>query len=103
NEWLRPYVYQTVTGEPGIDDAIAGLALAFGIDHILIDRGRPTDPAKSLYCSTTAITRGKPAWTVEDGDLGSTAAECVAQGVRWRRGVVGCGRTWGGGRAVRKR
>src|SRR5882757_9613001 len=67
NEWLRPYVYENVTGRPSMDDAIAGLALAFGIDHILVDRGRPTDPARSLYCSTTAITRGKPALTIESG------------------------------------
>jgi predicted deacylase len=88
NEWLRPYVYQTVTGDPGIDDAIAGLALAFGIDHILIDRGRPTDPAKSLYCSTTAITRGKPAMTVESGYLGSTDPVCVSQIVQGIYGVL---------------
>ena len=58
NEWLRPYVYQAVTGQPQIDAAIARLVLAFGIDHVVVDRNRPTDPARSLYCSTTAITRG---------------------------------------------
>src|SRR5258708_962751 len=57
NESLRPYVYQTVTGNQKMDDAMARMALAFGIDHIVVDRNRPTDPARSLYCSTTAITR----------------------------------------------
>ena len=77
NEWLRPYVYQTVTGDPKMDEAIRGLTLALGIDHILVDRGRPTDPARSpCYCSTsTAITRGKPALTVESGYLGTSDPE----------------------------
>ena len=88
NEWLRPYVYQTVTGHPAMDDAIAGLALAFGIDHILVDRGRPTDPARSLYCSTTAITRGKPALTIESGYLGMSDPQSVEQIVSGIHGVL---------------
>ena len=88
NEWLRPYVYQTVTGHPAMDDAIAGLALAFGIDHILVDRGRPTDPARSLYCSTTAITRGKPALTVESGYMGTSDPESVRQIISGIHGVL---------------
>jgi predicted deacylase len=85
NESLRPYVYQAVTGEAKMDAVIARLCLAFGIDHILIDRGRPTDPAQSLYCSTTAITRGKPAIVIESGMLGMTDAasvQCIVNGVR---------------------
>src|SRR5882724_6701159 len=54
NESLRPYLYQSETGEPAMDAKIAGMVLAFGMDHIVIDRGRPTDPEASLYCSTTA-------------------------------------------------
>jgi predicted deacylase len=88
NESLRPYVYQMVTGNRALDDAIAQLALAFGIDHILVDRNRPTDPGQSVYCSSTAITRGKPAMTVESGGLGRTDAECVAQIVNGVRGVL---------------
>ena len=41
NESLRPYVYQTVTADERMNETIARLALAFGIDHIVIDRGRP--------------------------------------------------------------
>ncbi len=77
NEWLRPYVYQNVTGNAPIDSAIARLVMAFGIDHVVVDRDRPTDPARSLYCSTTAITRGKPAMTIESGSLGMTDEESV--------------------------
>jgi predicted deacylase len=88
NESLRPYVYQTVTGDVRIDDANARLALAFGIDHILMDHGRPADPARSVYCSNTAITRGKPAITVESGFLGGTDAESVDRIVAGVRGVL---------------
>ncbi|HEV2690393.1 MAG TPA: succinylglutamate desuccinylase/aspartoacylase family protein [Bryobacteraceae bacterium] len=88
NESLRPYVYQMLTGQRGMDDAIARLVLAFGIDHIVVDRNRPTDPARSLYCSTTAITRGKPAATIESGFLGTTDPESVALIVKGVHGVL---------------
>jgi len=88
NEWLRPYVYQTITGHAEIDGMIGGLALAFGIDHILLDHGRPTDPARSLYCSTTAITRGKPAITVESGYLGTSDPQAVNQIIAGIQGVM---------------
>ena len=73
NESLRPYVYQTVTGDAAFDEKIASLVAHFGFDHIVIDKNRPKDPEKSLYCSNTAITRGKPAMTVESGFLGRTS------------------------------
>ncbi len=88
NESLRPYVYQAITGEPKMDAAIAKLALAFGIDHILLDRSRPKDPAQSLYCSTTAITRGKPAVTIESGLLGMSDTESTDRIVYGVRGVL---------------
>ena len=88
NEWLRPYVYQHVTGNAGIDKAIGRLVLAFGIDHVVVDRGRPTDPAQSIYCSTTAITRGKPAMTIESGSLGMCDEESVERIVEGVHGVM---------------
>jgi predicted deacylase len=88
NESLRPYVYQAVTGDEKMDAAVARLVLAFGIDHILVDRNRPKDPAQSLYCSTTAITRGKPAVTIESGLLGMSDVESVNRIVYGVRGVM---------------
>jgi predicted deacylase len=88
NESLRPYVYQAVTADPSINASNSRLALAFGIDHILLDRHRPTDPAKSLYCSTTAITRGKPALVVESGALGQADDESTGRIVHGVRGVM---------------
>ena len=72
NEDLRHYVYMPVTGDEKMDKATREIALAFGIDHIVVDRSRPTDPEASIYCSSTAVTRGKPAITVESGYLGAT-------------------------------
>lgn len=88
NESLRPYVYQCITGNTPLDARIARLVMAFGIEYAIADRGRPTDPAKSMYCSTTAITRGKPAVTVESGYLGCTDPRCVAQICQGVRGVM---------------
>ncbi|HXB67650.1 MAG TPA: M14 family metallopeptidase [Candidatus Acidoferrales bacterium] len=88
NESLRPYVYQTVTGDARLDAAIGELALAFGIGYILVDRNRPTDAARSIYCSTTAITRGKPAMTIECGYLGMSDSVSIQQIVSGVRGVM---------------
>jgi len=72
NESLRPYSYWMTGGDERIDAASREMALAFGLDHIVIDRSRPTNPKKTVYTSTTAIVRGKPSITVESGGMGLT-------------------------------
>ncbi len=72
NESLRPYAYWQVTGDPALDEAGKQMVLAFGLDHVVVDRERPADPQHTLYTSNTAVRRGKPAITVEAGGLGST-------------------------------
>jgi hypothetical protein len=72
NESLRPYTYWILGGDAAVDEASRELALAYGLDHILVDRGRPRDPAASLFTANTAVTRGKPAITAESGGLGAT-------------------------------
>jgi predicted deacylase len=86
NESLRPYVYWITTGPQEVADMGRKMALASGFDHIVIDRGRPTDAAKSIYLSNTAILRGKPALTVESGFL---AVPDEASIVRLERAVAG--------------
>lgn len=71
NEALRPYVYMPVTGDAKLDEASRGLALAFGLDHIVIDEGRVQPREASLYTDQTALSRGIPAITTETGQLGS--------------------------------
>lgn len=80
NESLRPYSYWDVnTGGPEAVEKSKQLALAFGLDHIVMDRERPSDPQASIYCSTTATTRGKPAITIESGALGETDHASIAR------------------------
>ena len=86
SESLRPYSYWMTSGGPSVADASRKLALAFGLDHIVVDRGRPEDPNASVYLSNTAITRGKPAITIESGGLARTDEESIA---RIERGISG--------------
>lgn len=86
NESLRPYLYWITTGAPQVAEAGRQMALAFGMDHIVVDRGRPTDPAASIYLSNTAITRGKPALTIESGGMAEIDTDDV---LRIERGVAG--------------
>ncbi|HEU5452881.1 MAG TPA: M14 family metallopeptidase [Terriglobales bacterium] len=77
DESLRPYAYWSKTGRAEQDAASKRMALAFGLDHIIIVTDRPTDPAASRYADTTASTRGKPAIAVEAGHAGTTEPEDV--------------------------
>jgi len=86
NESLRPYVYWITTGPAEVADMGRKMALASGFDHVIVDRGRPTDPAASVYLSNTAILRGKPALTVESGYLAVTDEASIA---RIERAVAG--------------
>ena len=86
NESLRPYLYWTTNAAPGVVEAVRQMALAFGLDHVVLDRARPTDPAASLYLENTAIRRGKPAMTIESGAMGQSDEESIQ---RIERGVAG--------------
>jgi predicted deacylase len=86
NESLRPYTYWITTGDPAVAESARGMALAFGLDHIVKDSERPLDAAASVYLSNTAITRGKPALTTETGGMGLVDEESIAL---VRRGVFG--------------
>ncbi len=84
NESLRPYWYWITTGDPAVAAGSRALALAFGLDRIVVDAGRPTDRTASCYLSNTAITRGKPAITTETGGRGRIemeALELISRGV----------------------
>jgi predicted deacylase len=78
NESLRPFTYWIVGGDARVDAEARELALAYGLDHIVVDRGRPRDPAASVFTANTAITRGKPAITTESGGLGLTDEPSIA-------------------------
>lgn len=82
NEALRPYSYWMLSGDPALDARSRELVVAFGLDHIVIDRDRPHDPAGSVYTSNTALTRGKPGITTETGQLGSNDLRWVEMAER---------------------
>jgi predicted deacylase len=76
NEALRPYLYMPVTGDTDLDRSIRGMAMAFGVDHIVIDHTR-TNTGPSMYTDKTALDRGIPAITTETGQLGSNDPKWV--------------------------
>ena len=88
NESLRPYSYWQITGDARMDAAGKELALAYGLDHIVIDRERPKDPAMPMYTANTAVLRGKPAITVESGGVGLTDDASVGAQERGALSVV---------------
>jgi predicted deacylase len=77
DESLRPYSYWTKTGNEKLDGVSRNMALAFGLDHIIISTDRPKDPAASRYLENTATTRGKPSLTAEAGHAGTVEPEDV--------------------------
>jgi predicted deacylase len=88
NESLRPYSYWQITGDARMDAAGKELALAYGLDHIVIDRERPKDPAMPMYTANTAVLRGKPAITVESGGVGLTDDASVGAQERGALSVI---------------
>ncbi len=78
DESLRPYAYWIKIGNERQDAVSREMALAFGLDHIIISEDRPRDPSASRYLDNTAATRGKPAIAVEAGYAGTTDPEDVA-------------------------
>ena len=71
DENLRPYSYWPKSGDAKQDATTREMALAFGLDTIIIWSDRPRDPSASRYLDNTANTRGKPAIAVEAGHAGT--------------------------------
>ena len=78
NEALRPYVYMPVTGDARLDAATRGMALAFGVDHVVIDDARITRSGATQFVDQTALARGVPAITTETGQLGQNDERSIA-------------------------
>ena len=75
NEALRSYIYMPKTGDAAFDETIQNMAMAFGIDHIIIDRADIPAPDVSKFTDATALSLGKPAMTTESGQRGLTSNE----------------------------
>ena len=75
DEDLRPYSYWFRRGNAAQDSAGKALALAFGLDHIIVTDMNPSAPARSL--STYALASGKIAFVAEAGRSGMVLDEDV--------------------------
>ena len=78
DESLRPYAYWAPTGKQTQDQISKEMVLAFGLDHIIIWRDRPTDLSATRYLDNTSTARGKPSIVVEAGYAGVIEADDVA-------------------------
>jgi hypothetical protein len=88
NEALMPYTYWMISADPKLNAVSRGLALAFGLRHIIIDETRTRSLSDSKYLGNTAILRGKPAITTETGALGRTDEEYVKMVLDGVHGVM---------------
>lgn len=88
NEALRPYIYMPVTGDAKLDAATRGMALAFGLDHIVIDATRIAPRDATKFVDMTALARGVPAITTETGQLGLNDEHHVALAERGIRNLM---------------
>jgi len=78
DESLRPYAYWSPTGREEQDLISKQMVLAFGLDHIIIWRERPADPAATRYLDNTASVRGKASIVVEAGHAGTVESDDLA-------------------------
>jgi len=77
DENLRRYSYWADTGQSQVDATARGMVLAFGLDHIIIQRNRTPAANGAVTVSRQAQTMGKPTIVVEAGHAGTTAAEDI--------------------------
>jgi predicted deacylase len=78
DENLRRYAYWADTGKEPLDATTRGMVLAFGLDHIIIQRARSA-PALGAPITITRYAQmiGKPAIAVEAGHAGTVMPEDV--------------------------
>jgi predicted deacylase len=88
NEALIPYTYWMLSGNDAFDKITKEMALAFGIKHIIVDKGRTKDRTQSKYLGNTAVLHQKPAITTESGYLGRTDEEDIVRNVKGIFGVM---------------
>src|SRR5712692_9361553 len=75
DEDLRPYSYWFRGGRPAQDSASRALALAFGLDHIIVRDFDLGDPASRRNLGGYAMSLGKTVLVAEAGRSGTVAPE----------------------------
>ena len=89
DEDLRPYSYWFRTGDARQDSASLVLALAFGLDHIIVTDVNVAAPAGARSLSGYALSRGKMVLVAEAGRSGVVPAEDVGALVDGSLNVLG--------------
>ena len=89
DEDLRPYSYWFRGGHPAQDSAGLKLALAFGLDHIIVSDVNLDSPTAGRSLSTQALVRGKTVLVAEAGRTGVVAASDVTSLVEGSLNVLG--------------
>ena len=77
DESLTPYAYWPKSGNAKQDAITHDMAMAFGLNTIIVWADRPKDANASRYLDNTANTRGKPAIAVEAGYAGTVQTDDV--------------------------
>ncbi|HEY6220633.1 MAG TPA: succinylglutamate desuccinylase/aspartoacylase family protein, partial [Gemmatimonadaceae bacterium] len=77
DEDLRPYSYWIRTGNAAQDDASKALAMAFGLDMIIVRDVDATNPASARSLSGYALSLGKTTFVAEAGRAGMIEPDAV--------------------------
>lgn len=89
DEDLRPYSYWFRGGRAAQDSAGLRLALAFGLDHIIVTDVDPSSPTAGRSLSGQALVRGKTVLVAEAGRSGIVADADLASLVEGSLNVLG--------------
>ena len=89
DEDLRPYSYWFRGGRAAQDSAGLRLALAFGLDHIIVTDVDPSSPTAGRSLSGQALVRGKTVLVAEAGRSGIVAPADLASLVEGSLNVLG--------------
>jgi predicted deacylase len=89
DEDLRPYSYWVRTGDAKMDDATKQLALAFGLEDIILLDLDITQPAGRRNLGGYALSAGKLAFIAEAGRVGVSSPEDVGSLINGCLNVMG--------------
>jgi predicted deacylase len=88
DENLRRYAYWPQTGKDQFDATSRGMVLAFGLDHIIIQKNQTPAVPGATSISRFAEDQGKPTIIAEAGHAGTTDAADVDALVRGCKNVM---------------
>jgi predicted deacylase len=88
DENLRRYAYLPQTGKEQLDSASRGMVMAFGLDHIILQKNATPAVPGATSISRFAEDQGKPTIIAEAGHGGTTDAADIDSLVRGCRNVM---------------